>query len=323
MARKGRNKKNSLLEIIIGLVVFAVIIFAGGKLDTSIINDFLNIESNPLENVEIQNHNTTPTAVDGNLVIDYIDVGQGDSILIRQGEHAMLIDGGTSESKDTILDFLEEENVTYLDYIIGTHPHEDHIGSLDDVVLALDFDTIFFPKVTTNTKTFEDLVLAVQSKEKKFKTPVVGEEYTLGTARFIILAPNSSTYQSLNDYSIAIKLTYGNNSFMFTGDAETLSEKEILALGYDLSADVLKLGHHGSTTSSSQKFLNAVSPKYAVISCGKNNTYKHPTKTTMDKMKKMNIEVYRTDEQGTIELVSNGATITFNVDPGSYNYMGG
>ena len=161
MARKG-SKKNSLLEIIIGLVVFAVIIFAGGKFDTSIINEFLNIESNSLENVEtIPGQNTTPTAVDGNLVIDYIDVGQGDSILIRQGEHAMLIDGGTSESKDTILDFLEEENVTYLDYIIGTHPHEDHIGSLDDVVLALDFDTIFFPKVTTNTKFSKVFVLVV------------------------------------------------------------------------------------------------------------------------------------------------------------------
>ena len=151
----------------------------------------------------------------------------------------------------------------------------------------------------------------------------VGEEYSLGGARFIILAPNSVSYQSLNNYSIVIKMTYGTNTFMFTGDAETLSEKEILALGYDLSADVLKLGHHGATTSSSQKFLDAVNPKYAIISCGKNNTYKHPTKTTMDKMVKMQIDVYRTDEQGTIELVSNGETITFNVEPGSYSYMGG
>lgn len=323
MARKG-NKKSSLLEIIIGLGLLALIIFAGSRLDSSIINDFLNIESNSLENVEtIPGQNTTPTAVDGNLVIDYIDVGQGDSILIRQGEHAMLIDGGTSESKDTILNFLEDENVDHLDYIVGTHPHEDHIGSLDDVVTAIDFDTILFPKVTTTTKTFENLVLAVQNKGKKFKTPVVGEKYSLGGARFIILAPNSASYQSLNNYSIVIKMTYGTNTFMFTGDAETLSEKEILALGYDLSADVLKLGHHGATTSTSQKFLDAVNPKYAIISCGKNNTYKHPTKTTMDKMVKMQIDVYRTDEQGTIELVSNGETITFNVEPGSYSYMGG
>lgn len=323
MARKG-NKKSSLLEIIIGLGLLALIIFAGSRLDSSIINDFLNIESNSLENVEtIPGQNTTPTAVDGNLVIDYIDVGQGDSILIRQGEHAMLIDGGTSESKDTILNFLEDENVDHLDYIVGTHPHEDHIGSLDDVVTAIDFDTILFPKVTTTTKTFENLVLAVQNKGKKFKTPVVGEKYSLGEARFIILAPNSASYQSLNNYSIVIKMTYSTNTFMFTGDAETLSEKEILALGYDLSADVLKLGHHGATTSTSQKFLEAVNPKYAIISCGKNNTYKHPTKTTMDKMVKMQIDVYRTDEQGTIELVSNGETITFNVEPGSYSYMGG
>ncbi len=214
MARKG-NKKSSLLEIIIGLGLLALIIFAGSRLDSSIINDFLNIESNSLENVEtIPGQNTTPTAVDGNLVIDYIDVGQGDSILIRQGEHAMLIDGGTSESKDTILNFLEDENVDHLDYIVGTHPHEDHIGSLDDVVTAIDFDTILFPKVTTTTKTFENLVLAVQNKGKKFKTPVVGEKYSLGGARFIILAPNSASYQSLNNYSIVIKMTYGTNTFM-------------------------------------------------------------------------------------------------------------
>ena len=234
----------------------------------------------------------------------------------------MLIDGGTSECKDDLLNFLKSENIQKFDYIVGTHPHEDHIGSLDDVVNAYDFDTILFPKVTTTTKTFENLVNAVKNKNKKFITPVSGNEYTLGDAKFKILAPSSDSYQSLNNYSIVIKLTYGENTFMFTGDAETLSETEMLNSFDDLTADVLKIGHHGSTTSTSKKFLNAVNPKYAVISVGKDNTYNHPTKTTMNKLEELKIPVYRTDEEGTIECVSNGKDITFNVEPGSYEYMG-
>jgi len=316
--KKG-NKKRSFFEIIIGLLLFGVILFIGSKSD-SLGN---NIEYESLENTDTPNQISTQTTVNGNLIIDFIDVGQGDSILIRQGEHAMLIDGGTTECKDDLLNFLKQENVNYLDYIVGTHPHEDHIGSLDDVVNTIDFNEILFPKVTTTTKTFENLVIAVQNKGKKFTAPQVGKEYSLGEAKFVILAPNSGNYQSLNDYSIVIKMSYGQNSFLFTGDAESVSEKEILNLGYDIKADVLKIGHHGATTSTTQSFLDAVNPKYAVISCGKNNSYKHPTKTTMEKLSQKKIKVYRTDEQGTIELVSNGKDITFNVEPGSYNYMGG
>ena len=181
---------------------------------------------------------------------------------------------------------------------------------------------MIFPKVTANTKTFENLVTAVSNKEKKFTTPLTGNKYKLGEAEFEILAPSSDSYQSLNNYSVVIKMTYGNNSFIFTGDAETLSEIEILNSYDTIKADVLKVGHHGSTTSTSIKFLNAVSPKYAVISVGKDNSYNHPTKTTMDKLKDLKIPVYRTDEQGTIECISNGRDITFNVEPGSYTYMG-
>lgn len=324
---KRKTKSNALVQLIAGIVIILVITLIGGKYDSNLLENLKgSLESESLEDVEKNNDNSTQkietSKVDGNLIVDFIDVGQGDSILIRQGDHAMLIDGGTSECKDDLLNFLKSENIQKFDYIVGTHPHEDHIGSLDDVINAYDFDTILFPKVTTTTKTFENLVNAVKNKNKKFTTPVSGNEYTLGDAKFKILAPSSDSYQSLNNYSIVIKLTYGENTFMFTGDAETLSETEMLNSFDDLTADVLKIGHHGSTTSTSKKFLNAVNLKYAVISVGKDNTYNHPTKTTMNKLEELKIPVYRTDEEGTIECVSNGKDITFNVEPGSYDYMG-
>lgn len=328
MARKGNdNNKKVGIEVLAGVIIVAVILLIGNFSDSALIQSLLEeLEINSLENVE----QTNPIApvnsiaqVNGNLVIDYIDVGQGDSILIRQGDAAMLIDGGTSECKDTLLSFLQSEGIDRFEYIIGTHAHEDHIGSLDDVANAYDFDTFLFPKSTTTTKNFENLVLAVQSKGKKFTTPEVGKTYELGDAVFQILAPNSESYSSLNNYSIVVKLTYGQNTFLFTGDAESISETEMLDRGIDVSADVLKIGHHGSTTSTSKKFLDAVNPKYAVISCGQNNTYKHPTRTTMSKLENAGIPVYRTDESGTIECISDGTTIIFNVEPGTYSYLGG
>lgn len=327
MRGKVSSKKSTGIQLIIGVLALLVILVIGNKFDSNLLKNLKeSIDSNSLENVQSVNNNTVKTddlvTSNENLVVDFIDVGQGDSILIRQGEHTMLIDGGTSKCKDDLLKFLQNEKIKNFEYIIGTHPHEDHIGSLDDVVNNYDFDTFIFPKVTTNTKTFENLVTAVSNKGKKFTTPLTGNKYKLGEAEFEILAPSSDSYQSLNNYSVVIKMTYGNNSFIFTGDAETLSEIEILN-SYDMvKADVLKVGHHGSTTSTSIKFLNAVSPKYAVISVGKDNSYNHPTKTTMDKLKDLKIPVYRTDEQGTIECISNGRDITFNVEPGSYTYMG-
>lgn len=326
MGKKGRkgNKNYAPIQLVIGLVVIACICIIGNFRDIDLLENLTqDLQDNSLENTNNYEDTSTSKVVSGNLVIDFIDVGQGDSILIRQGQNAMLIDGGTSECRDELLNFLEEEKIKKFDYIIGTHTHEDHIGSLDDVVNEYDFDKIIFPKCTSTTETFENLVNAVNNKNKKFTTPKVGEKYELGEASFEILAPNDDNYSSANNYSIVIKLTFGENSFLFTGDAETLSENEMLEKGLNVKADVIKIGHHGSTTSSSKKFLDAVSAKYAVISVGKDNIYKLPTKTTMDKLKELELPVYRTDEQGTIECVSDGKNITFNVDPGSYDYMNG
>lgn len=249
----------------------------------------------------------------GNLMVHYIDVGQGDSELIQIGDKNVLIDAGTSDKK--ALDYLKKINVIKLDYVIATHPHEDHIGSMDDVINNCTVGTFYSPKVTTTTKTYENMVNALKNKNLKITVPKVGDQLNIGNATLTFLAPNSDKYEDLNNYSIVVKLKFGNTSFLFTGDAEDLSDGEILQKQLDIQADVLKVGHHGSTSSTSQDFLNKVNPKYAIISCGKDNDYGHPHKETLDKLKAKNIEIFRTDLGGTIIANSDGTNITFNTNP--------
>lgn len=244
------------------------------------------------------------------LKVHFIDVGQGDSILLQNGERFMLIDGGPNSSTDKVLSYLKKTGVKNLDYVVATHPHEDHIGGIDKVIDTFQIETVYMPKVTATTKTFKDVVESMKKKNLKAKIPVAGEEFKFGEAKVTILAPNSSTYEDTNNYSIVLKVAYGENSFLFTGDAESLSEKEILKKGLDIKADVIKLGHHGSRTSSSSAFLKEVNPKYGVITVGKDNDYGHPHKEIMERVKGMNIKIYRTDEKGDIVIVSDGKDIT-------------
>ncbi|WP_319001006.1 ComEC/Rec2 family competence protein [Clostridium estertheticum] len=272
----------------------------------------------PTKNISLVNKK----AVNGNLRVSYIDVGQADSILIEQGTSSMLIDAGNNEDSSTVKNYITNEGITKLDYIVGTHPHEDHIGGLDYVINSFQIGKIYMPKATSNTKTFLDVVSAIKAKGMKVTAPTVGETFKVGGATATILAPNSTGYEDLNNFSIVIRLTFGNNSFIFDGDAEGTSENEMLSKGSDISADVLKVGHHGSSSSTTQSFLDKVNPKYAVISVGKDNSYGHPHKSTMDKLKAKGVKVYRTDESGTIVATSDGKNITFNTKPGSYAFLG-
>lgn len=249
----------------------------------------------------------------GNLEVHFIDVGQADSILIKTptGE-SMLIDAGNNADSDLVYSYLKAQNIEKLNVVIGTHPHEDHIGSLDTVINNFDVEKVYMPKVSHTTKTFEDVLLAIKNKGLKITTPIPGDTFNLGQAKCTILAPNSSTYEELNNYSVVLKLEYGNTSFLFTGDAEDISEKEILNKGYDVKADLLKVGHHGSSTSTTESFLKAVSPKYAVISVGKDNKYGHPDNVVLERLVNANIQVYRTDEVGTIIATSDGKNITLD-----------
>lgn len=250
------------------------------------------------------------------LKVHFIDVGEGDSILIETDGKYMLIDAGENDKSQVVISYLDNLGIEKLDYVIATHPHSDHIGGMADVIRHYKIGKVIMPNATHTSKTYENLLDTISDKGLKITKAKVGQEYSLGDASFVILAPKSSDYDSLNNYSVAIKLTYGKNSFIFAGDAETVSENEMLQNdGLDLDADVLKLGHHGSSTSSSDKFLDAVSPDIAVISVGEGNQYGFPHDEVLQAINKRKIKLYRTDKQGTIILESDGSKITANTDP--------
>ncbi|MCI1946080.1 ComEC/Rec2 family competence protein [Clostridium luticellarii] len=253
-----------------------------------------------------------PKVKSSQLLVHYIDVGQGDSELIQINGKNLLIDAGPNDSENKLMSYLNKQNIEKLDYVIATHPDEDHIGGMSSVIKKYEIDGFYAPRKTTDTLTFEKMIVSLKDKNMKIDVPnPLDTKLNLGeniTAE--ILAPNSSTYEDTNNYSIVLKITYGDTKFLFTGDAETKSESEMTDKNYDLSADVLKVGHHGSSSSTSEEFLDRVNPKIAVISCGKNNKYGHPTKKTINKLKKKNIQIYRTDVDGTILLTSDGSKIS-------------
>ena len=246
--------------------------------------------------------------------VSYIDVGQGDSEFIELPDgKTLLIDAGTNESGDDVVEYIKSLGYTSIDYVVGTHPHEDHIGGLDDVINTFDIGDIYLPKASADTKTFEDVMDAITAKNYIVYTAHAGVTIDKDESKNLsvyMVAPVSGEYDELNNFSAVIKIVYGDTSFLFTGDAEELAENEITD---DVSADVLKVGHHGSTTSTSQAFLDKVNPSIAVISCGAGNKYGHPNQETLDKLNAKNIEILRTDELGTIVITSDGKTITKEV----------
>lgn len=246
--------------------------------------------------------------------VHFINVGQGDCELIESDGRYMLIDAGEQDEKDSVIRYLEELGVKKLDYVIGTHPHSDHIGGLAAVIEAFEVDKVILPPKEHTTGTFERLLDAIAAKGLKITKPVAGSVYELGGASFTVIAPNNDYEDNLNNWSVGIRLDYGSNSFVLTGDAEAAAEADICSNGISLQADVLKLGHHGSSTSNSMEFLEKVNPDYAVISCGRNNSYGHPHREVMQDMEKLGIQIFRTDQMGTIIAASDGNEITFQTE---------
>jgi competence protein ComEC len=275
---------------------------------TAIITNF------PTPTEETSNNTPTPV-VNSTMKVHFIDVDQGDSILVEENGHFMLIDAGVNEKGATVVKYLKNLGVVKLDYVIATHPHNDHIGGLDTVIDAYKVGNVIMPDVSIDSENYADVLESITDHNLSITRPVVGDNYTLGNASFVIISPNSSSYESLNDYSIGINLTYGSNSFILTGDAQAVSEAEMLENGIDLSADVLKLNHHGSSTSSTINFLNKVDPEYTVISVGTGNKYEHPHSATMQAINDRDIDLYRTNKQGSIIFTSDGKTISVNVKP--------
>ncbi len=252
--------------------------------------------------------------VSGELQIHYIDVGQGDATLIQCDGMNMLIDAGENDKGMQVRAYLEKQGVKKLDYVIGTHPDSDHIGGLDVVIYNFDCGTILMPDYEKDTKTYDDVIQTIKNKHYKITEPIVGTTYELGQAEFTIIAPNRD-YDDANDASIGLVLTYGEQSFLFTGDAEEAAEADIVKNGIDIQAKVYKAGHHGSRTSSSEELLELVKPEIVVISCGEDNSYGHPHADILNYCRTNKIPIYRTDMQGTIVVKTDGKRLTWNMSP--------
>ena len=264
-------------------------------------------ENSKAENTKVENSETE-------LNVHFLDVGQGDAVLISCDDAYMLIDAGDNDKGTLVQNYLNKQGVEHLDYIIGTHPDADHIGGMDVILYKFDCGTVMMPEVTNDTATYRDVIDTMKEKGYQNTAPVVGDSYSLGSAQFTILGP-TDTYEDTNNNSIVLLLTHGDNKFLFVGDAEEKAEEDILAEGVSVKADVLKVGHHGSRTASSEAFLQAVEPTYAVISCGQDNSYGHPHAETLNTLRSMGVKVFRTDEQGTVTATSDGHEISWNCAP--------
>lgn len=268
---------------------------------------------------QIENYgraDTTPLEDGDTLEVHYIDVGQGDSILIRQGDQSMLVDAGNNNKGTTVWSYLLHQNVDHLTYAIGTHPDADHIGGMDVVLYKIDCDTVMLPACASDTKTYDELIQTIGQREQTVITPKQGQIYTLGKASFQILTDTDKDYgDNTNDYSLVFRLTFGDTSFLFTGDAEKAAEQDMIASGLTIQSDVFKAAHHGADTANTEDFLTAVHPTYCVISCGEGNSYGHPRAGVLNQLRAMGVKVFRTDEQGTIVATSDGSTITWNASP--------
>lgn len=244
----------------------------------------------------------TITQYNNKIIVHYLDVGQADCIFIElPNNETMLIDAGESKNKKFILNYIKELGYTDIDYVIATHPHADHIGSMNAILNEFEINNIFMPNKIHDTKMFQTMFNTIKDKDIPLEFVRTGykilEQYNLIVE---VLTPIQETYSNLNNYSVIIKIDFGESEFLFTGDAEILVEEELINNNIDIDSDILKVGHHGSNTSSSKTFITEVSPDIAVISCGINNKYNHPNIETLETLIEQKIDFYRTDELGTI-----------------------
>lgn len=293
-----KKTKNKIIALILLLIVYLYGIYTQP-----------NTNNKNKENISTKERQTEViNETSNNLKITYLDVGQADSILIEENNEYMLIDAGNNEDGPYLVNYFKSLGIEKFEYVIGTHAHEDHIGGMDDIIKNFSIGTFYMPEVLTTTKTFEDILDALEEKQVAFNSPEIDKSFTFADTTIETLYIDNNS-KDLNDSSIVLRLKHGTNTFLFTGDASTKVEKKLL--DKNIQSDVLKLGHHGSRYSTSKAFLDKVNPTYAIISVGENNTYKHPQDEIIKRLENKNIKIYRTDESGSIVAESNGSIITF------------
>ncbi len=259
----------------------------------------------------------TPLPVDAAFAIHFIDVGQADAALVICDGKTMLIDGGNSEDSNLIYTYLRDRDVDHLDYVVCTHAHEDHVGGLSGALTYATVGTVFSPVTSYNSRAFENFLTKVSERGKTLTIPQAGDTFSLGSARVTVLGPVKE-YEETNDTSIVLRIVFGELSFLFTGDMESEAERDLVESGVNLKSTVLKVGHHGSNTSSSYLFLREVAPEYGVISAGTGNSYGHPHEEILSRYRDADVTLFRTDLQGDVICTSNdGRTLQFTTERNS------
>lgn len=320
--KSGQNARINPSKIIIGVMVIVVALVFRLNLSDLIPSETTEYtyreETYPEENYL---ETTLPAqTLEGQLVVHMIDVGQADCFLLVQGEKTALIDCGTRSTGKDAVAYLQELGITELDYVIGTHPHDDHMGGMYDVITNFEVGTVIIPdvrngKITANW--YMKLMNELQTGDYEIHYAQEGDIYELEDANMQVLAAETDV-SNTNNYSIVLKVSFGEMDMIMTGDAETEIEKKILESGVDIDAEILKVGHHGSDTSNSEAFLDAISPEYGLISCGYSNKYEHPIKEVMERLQNRNVEIYRTDESGSVVMTITTDNVTFSCEPGDY-----
>lgn len=306
-----KNKKNFGLAVAAGVLVFFMNVLFG------VAPDELHSENNSNSTVqqsETEQIKNTEIVEIEEMKVHFLDVGQGLAILVQLGDEVLMYDGGERDTSSFVVAYLKEQGITEIDYLISSHYDSDHVSGLIGCLYAFDVKNVVGSNYVHDSKIYTSFMTAVEEKGLVIQYPEVGAEYTFGDAVITILSPEEIVGDS-NSNSVAIKLSYGESDFIFTGDADYKLEKEMIASGIDLNCEVLSLAHHGSASGTSENFLIATTPEYAVISCGADNSYGHPHEEVVGMLENMEIDLFRSDVQGTVIATTDGEKITWSEEP--------
>ena len=291
--------KNILSKLLVLIVIVGLCYY--------VITDETPQEENKIQKREVEVQETLKET-NSNLKVYFIDVGQGDCTLIEKNGEYVLIDAGNNRDGKKLVNYFNSLGITKFKYVIGTHPHEDHIGGMDDIIKNFNIEHYLMPDLITPTPTFEEVLKQLENKNIKYEVPEIDSTFKLGNAKFKTIFIDNDE-EDMNNSSIVLKLTYKNISYLFMADAEKKVENQIL--NKDIKSNVLRVGHHGTKYATTKEFLNAVNPEYSVISVGKDNDYGFPKQDVLNRIKNSGSRLFRTDTRGTIISTTDGDTITF------------